>query len=81
MPVVDKPSFLRNYARLMENPLLARTETAFVGLVFAVFACASRIVDDDRLKNGDAAGMGMIYYERSVSVVDIAPHLVTDFRL
>ena len=47
----------------------AQSETAFSSLVFAVFACAARIVDDDRLtayELGDDGGAGMLYYERSV---------------
>lgn len=47
----------------------ARAQTAFSALVFAVFACAARIIDDDRLRMyelGDDGGAGMIYYERSV---------------
>jgi hypothetical protein len=41
----------------------------FISLIFAVFACGSRFVDDERL-NIDAKGaksdegMGMVYYER-----------------
>lgn len=45
---------------------LARNETAFIALVFAVFACAAQLVDDPRLKGEkeDDGGMGMVYYER-----------------
>lgn len=70
MPVIDKPSFVRRYENLMANkddPVIARTEAAFMALVFAVFACAARLVDDPRLKaaeNLDDGGMGMVYYER-----------------
>ena len=72
MPVIDKPSFLRQYNHLMDNihdPVLARTETAFMALVFAVFACAAQLIDDPRLATGnslDDGGMGMVYYERFV---------------
>jgi hypothetical protein len=72
MPILDKPSFLVKYATLMENTrntALHRSETAFIALVFAVFACAARLVDDSRLSakhgdNLDDGGVGMIYYER-----------------
>lgn len=43
---------------------LIRDQTPFVALVFAVFACAARIVDDDRLYDHDDGGLGMVYYER-----------------
>lgn len=40
--------------------------TPFIALVFAVFACAARIVDDPRLSTTDDGGLGMVYYERFV---------------
>ena len=46
---------------------LVRSRAAFVALVFAVFACAARLVDDDRLlaeQNPEEGGAGMVYYER-----------------
>jgi len=49
------------------DPVLAQTETAFISLVFAVFACAAHLVQDPRLSTGerlDDGGMGMVYYER-----------------
>lgn len=71
MPVIDKPSFLLQYHALMDNQhdvSLARSETPFLSMVFAVFACAARLVDDPRLltssENPDDGGMGMVYYER-----------------
>lgn len=70
MPVIDKPSFLRQYNNLMDNTRdidLARKETVFICLVFSVFACAAQLVDDPRLsagENPDDGGMGMVYYER-----------------
>lgn len=70
MPVIDKPSFMRQYATLMDNTHdinMARTHTAFISLVFAVFACSARLVDDPRLEAEDRlddGGMGMVYYER-----------------
>lgn len=70
MPVIDKPSFLRRYEQLMANkddPALARTEAPFMALVFALFACAARLVEDPRLTSGDNlddGGIGMVYYER-----------------
>ncbi|KAH8830218.1 fungal-specific transcription factor domain-containing protein [Flagelloscypha sp. PMI_526] len=71
MPVIDKPSFAHQYRHLMDNTHdfnLARSETAFIALVFAVFACAASLVDDPRLKTGtsDDGGMGMVYYERAL---------------
>ncbi|KAJ4472260.1 putative fungal-specific transcription factor [Lentinula aciculospora] len=72
MPVIDKPSFLQQYHNIMnnqQNHALVREETAFISLIFAVFACAANIVQDDRLAmNGrtDEGGMGMVYYERSL---------------
>ena len=45
-----------------------RTQAPFSALVFAVFACASRIVDDPRLKDTDESGLGMVYYERCVVI-------------
>ncbi|KAL0949563.1 hypothetical protein HGRIS_009612 [Hohenbuehelia grisea] len=72
MPVIDKPTFLRQYKRLMENkhdPVHVRSETAFVALVFAVYACAAHLVQDPRLLTGkslDEGGMGMVYYERAL---------------
>ncbi|KAF7331806.1 Zn(2)-C6 fungal-type domain-containing protein [Mycena kentingensis (nom. inval.)] len=72
-PVIDKPSFLRKYTEVIGNnptdPTFARSETPFLALVFAVFACAASLVDDTRLSaNGatDEGGMGMVYYERSL---------------
>lgn len=70
MPVIDKPSFLRTYAHVMDNNQsldVIRAETPFLSLVFAVFACASNLVQDPRLATSDRhddGGMGMVYYER-----------------
>ena len=69
MPVIDKPSFIAQYTNIMNNThdtSLARSQTAFISLVFAVFACAANIAEDPRLKDGrvDEGGMGMLYYER-----------------
>lgn len=50
---------------------LVRSRAAFVALVFAVFACAARYVDDDRLLNEqspDEGGAGLVYYERYVVI-------------
>jgi hypothetical protein len=61
---------MQRYEDLMANkddPVIARTEAAFVALVFAVFTCAARLIDDPRLataENLDDGGMGMVYYER-----------------
>ena len=46
---------------------LARTQTPFMALVFAVFACAAKLIEDPRLVgvlSQDEGGMGMVYYER-----------------
>ena len=70
MPVLDKPDFMRRYRYLMDHPTdtqFIRSHTPFVALVCAVFAVASRFVDDPRLTtsdNLDEAGMGMVYHER-----------------
>ncbi|RDB23224.1 Transcriptional activator protein acu-15 [Hypsizygus marmoreus] len=72
MPVIDKPTFLRQYNTIMDNTKdhrLARSETAFLSLLFAVFACAAHLVQDPRLTTGertDDGGMGMVYYERAL---------------
>ncbi|KAJ7179341.1 fungal-specific transcription factor domain-containing protein [Mycena filopes] len=71
-PVIDKPSFLRKYTQLMDSmadPGFARSEAAFTSLVFAVFACSARLVEDARLsisESQDDGGMGMLYYERAL---------------
>jgi len=84
MPVLDKPSFLHQYKFLMDNvrdPALARSQAPFMALVFAVFACAARLVDDPRLSTGpslDDGGMGMIYYERQEYLADRYPHDPSD---
>jgi len=73
MPVIDKPSFIAKYKHIMENPhnpTLSRNESPFLSLLFAVFACAARLVQDPRLAvsgRDDDGGMGMVYYERSVT--------------
>lgn len=69
LPVLDKPSFLKQYYLLMDNthdPHAVGIDTAFVALTFSVFAVAARFLDDPRLSTGkaDEGGMGMIYYER-----------------
>lgn len=75
MPVIDKPSFLRQYKSLMDkrdNQDFAHSETPFLSLVFAVFACAAHLVQDPRLTTGersDDGGMGMVYYERYVTLI------------
>ncbi|TFK43169.1 fungal-specific transcription factor domain-containing protein [Crucibulum laeve] len=72
MPVVDKPSFMRDYTTLMDNNhdhTYTRTQTAFLSLLFAVFACAANLVQDPRLSTSerqDDGGMGMVYYERAL---------------
>ncbi|THV03323.1 putative fungal-specific transcription factor [Dendrothele bispora CBS 962.96] len=72
MPVLDKPSFLQQYNHVMNNihdHNLARKETAFISLIFSVFACAASLVQDERLllsARPDEGGMGMLYYERAL---------------
>ena len=59
---------MKQYVSLMDNThdiVKHRTETAFISLVFAVFACGAPIVFPDRMDDG---GMGMIYYERCVTL-------------
>ena len=74
LPVVDKPLFLRKFANIMDNSHnldIVRSETPFLSLVFAVFACAANLVQDSRLSTSerhDDGGMGMVYYERYVVV-------------
>lgn len=66
LPVLDKISFLEDYRKLMEEDG-NHDDAGFVSVVFAVFACAARFVDDPRLTEGVTAeegGVGMIYYER-----------------
>ncbi|EMD41046.1 hypothetical protein CERSUDRAFT_131540 [Gelatoporia subvermispora B] len=84
MPVIDKPSFLRDYKYLMDHthdPNLARKRTAFIALVCAVFAVAARSVDDPRLSREglDDAGMGMVYYERAL-ILHYISHVSTQIE-
>jgi hypothetical protein len=73
MPVIDKPSFLRRYKNIMDNKddhVVARSEAAFLSLIFAVFACAADLVQDPRIGDRrDDGGMGMFYYERYVRMM------------
>ncbi|KAF9221902.1 hypothetical protein BS17DRAFT_796729 [Gyrodon lividus] len=71
MPVLDKPLFMARYRHLMGrrgDTSFIQAEAAFISVVFAVFACAARLVDDPRLTGDrpDDGGMGMIYYERAL---------------
>ncbi|EGO01729.1 hypothetical protein SERLA73DRAFT_85551 [Serpula lacrymans var. lacrymans S7.3] len=71
MPILDKPSFMQQYKSVMANrndAVIAKTEAAFISVVFAVFACAARLINDPRLKGEtlDDGGMGMVYYERAL---------------
>ena len=72
LPVIDKLSFLQRYRRLMDNHGTGE-RGGFVAVVFAVFACAARFVDDPRIRaeglGKDGRGTAMIFYERSVSRV------------
>ncbi|OAX40653.1 hypothetical protein K503DRAFT_768378 [Rhizopogon vinicolor AM-OR11-026] len=71
MPILDKPSFMSRYKQLMtkrdDNDFI-QPEAAFISVVFAVFACAARLVDDPRLtgESPDDGGIGMVYYERAL---------------
>ncbi|KDQ10040.1 hypothetical protein BOTBODRAFT_178587 [Botryobasidium botryosum FD-172 SS1] len=56
LPVVDKLRFMTKYTRLMEcHQIPTHSDAGFVSLVFAVFACAARFVDDERV-TGKAGG-------------------------
>ncbi|KAG6333504.1 hypothetical protein ID866_5580, partial [Astraeus odoratus] len=71
MPVLDKPSFMTRYKVLMQrrgDTNFIQDEAAFISVVFAIFACSARLVDDPRLfrERSDDGGMGMIYYERAL---------------
>ncbi|KAG8820684.1 hypothetical protein FRC17_010075 [Serendipita sp. 399] len=68
LPVLDKPSFLLRYTRLMDNDGKGELP-GFVAVVFAVFTCAARFMDDPRIKSGhykEPRGTAMIFYERRV---------------
>lgn len=70
LPVVDKPLFMRQYKQLMDDNGLS-SDPSFVSCVFAIFACAARFVDDERLierVSAEEGGMGMVYYERCVQL-------------
>ena len=72
MPILEKPSFMSRYKQLMarrDDIDFIQDEAAFISAVFAVFACAARLVNDARLttENPDDGGIGMVYYERYVS--------------
>lgn len=43
---------------------IVRAQTPFIALVFAVFACAARVLHDPRLEAHNDGGVGMVYYER-----------------
>lgn len=74
MPVVDSPSFMSKYRHLMANKHdigWVRREAAFISLVFGVFACAARLLDDSRISpenSQDDGGSGMVYYERCITI-------------
>jgi hypothetical protein len=72
MPVLDKPAFMRKYATIMDSSHdlnVIRNETAFISLMFAMFACSANLVEDPRLSTSDRhddGGMGMVYYEKAL---------------
>ncbi|KAG6378488.1 hypothetical protein JVT61DRAFT_12748 [Boletus reticuloceps] len=52
MPMLDKPSFMVRYKRLMErrsDAAFIQVEAPFMSIVFAIFACTARLVNDQRL--------------------------------
>ncbi|EJD01089.1 uncharacterized protein FOMMEDRAFT_88846 [Fomitiporia mediterranea MF3/22] len=79
LPVVDKTTFLHAYNNLMDlkhDTNIVRAQTPFIALVFAVFACASRIVDDPRLNGKEDGGLGMVFYERALILHYISHPLI-----
>lgn len=61
-----------------DDHVLARSEAAFLSLLFAVFSCAAQLVQDPRLTTGDRrddGGMGMFYYERYALYIRRLAHL------
>jgi hypothetical protein len=60
MPILDKSSFLQDYHALHERMDL-RSDAAFLSVVFAVYACAARLVEGQRSPSED---IGIVYYER-----------------
>ncbi|KAG9317240.1 fungal-specific transcription factor domain-containing protein [Chiua virens] len=71
MPVLDKPSFMARYKRLMgkrNDPTYTQIEAPFISILFAVFACTARLVNDPRLASDrlDDGGIGMSYYEKAL---------------
>jgi Fungal specific transcription factor domain len=77
LPVLDRPSFLERYQRLMDNNGMGE-KPGFVAVVFAVFACAARFLDDPRIKlthYSDPRSTAMIFYERFVLSMWARHHL------
>lgn len=80
LPVLDKPSFLVRYKHLMDNNGTGE-QVGFIAVVFAVFACAARFLDDSRIKSAhymDPRGTAMIFYERAMMLY-IIDHTSTQF--
>jgi hypothetical protein len=72
--------FLKQYEELMNMSISERADAGFVSVLFGVFACAARIVDDKRLVlEGGDGGMSMVYYERCVGCALVIHHF--DCRL
>jgi hypothetical protein len=69
LPIIDKLEFLQRYRQLMDNRGTGE-QGGFVAVVFAVFACAARFVNDPRIRSEgvgkDGRDTPMIFYERSV---------------
>ena len=55
----------------MNDVAMVRENAPYVALVFSVFACASRIVEDPGLSGTDDSGME--FYERSVLGIYLSP--------
>ena len=52
-----------------------RADAGFASILFGVFACAARIVDDARLVlEGGDGGMSTVYYERCVDRTPLTIH-------
>lgn len=65
----------------MNMSISERADAGFVSVLFGVFACAARIVDDERLEQeGGDGGMAMVYYERYDILSRNTPRLHRAFR-
>ncbi|KZS97989.1 hypothetical protein SISNIDRAFT_481858 [Sistotremastrum niveocremeum HHB9708] len=73
LPVLDKPSFLRDYHKLMEEHG-ANSDPAFVSCVFAVFAIGMRLIDDPKANEQEEmdSELGMQLYHKAMMLQFIA---------